>query len=96
MLRSLGDSDGRGSLTDDAQPFEYSENAPAVDTEELAAGDGRPGNNQAQNKQFRAVVKALGLNQEQARQLHDDIQDDDEMNYHGLMERAQDLFGGSV
>jgi ATP phosphoribosyltransferase regulatory subunit HisZ len=65
-------------------------------TKEFAAGDGRPGNNQAQNKQFRAVVKALGLNQEQARQLHDDIQDDDEMNYHGLMERAQDLFDGSV
>jgi hypothetical protein len=96
MLKSLGDSDGSGSLTDDAQPFEYSEIAPVVDKEEFAAGDGRPGNNQAQNKQFRAVVKALGLSQEQARQLHDDIQDDDEMNYHGLMERAQDLFGGSV
>ncbi|WP_240160971.1 hypothetical protein [Burkholderia sp. Ax-1719] len=79
----------------DAQPFDYQPEMPGGDAEELAAGDGRPGNNQAQNKQFRAVVKALGLNQDQARQLHDDIQDDDEMDYHGLMDRAQDLFGGS-
>lgn len=79
----------------DAQPFDYQPDMLDADAEELAAGDGRPGNNQAQNKQFRAVVKALGLNQDQARQLHDDIQDDDEMDYHGLMSRAQDMFGGS-
>jgi hypothetical protein len=78
----------------DAQPFDYQPDVQDGDVEELAAGDGRPGNNQAQNKQFKAVVKALGLNQDQARQLHDDIQDDDEMNYHGLMDHARDLFGG--
>jgi hypothetical protein len=41
------------------------------------------------------VVKALGLSQDQARQLHDEIQDDEELNYHGLLGRAQDMFGGS-
>jgi hypothetical protein len=79
----------------DAQPFDYRPDMPEGDAQEIAVGDGRPGNNQAQNKQFRAVVKALGLNQDQARQLHDDIQDDEEMDYHGLIDRAQDLFGGS-
>ncbi|WP_322104966.1 hypothetical protein [Paraburkholderia sp. J41] len=93
-LFSADSGDGATPLGD-AQPFDYQPDMPDGDAEELAAGDGRPGNNQAQNKQFRAVVKALGLNQDQARQLHDDIQDDDEMDYHGLMDRAQDLFGGS-
>jgi hypothetical protein len=79
----------------DAQPFEYTPDAVSGDVEQLAGGDGRPGNNQAQNKQFRAVVKALGLSQDQARQLHDEIQDDEELNYHGLLGRAQDMFGGS-
>jgi hypothetical protein len=90
-----GDAGGDSTPLEDAQAFDYQPDMPDGGAEELAAGDGRPGNNQAQNKQFRAVVKALGLNQDQARQLHDDIQDDDEMDYHGLMERAQDLFGGS-
>ncbi|POR55698.1 hypothetical protein B0G62_10192 [Paraburkholderia eburnea] len=90
-----GDSGDDSTPLGDAQPFDYQPDMPDGDAEDLAAGDGRPGNNQAQNKQFRAVVKALGLNQDQARQLHDDIQDDDEMDYHGLMDRAQDLFGGS-
>lgn len=91
-----GNDTGADGLTllGDAQPFDYQPDAQDGDVDELAAGDGRPGNNQAQNKQFRAVVKALGLNQDQARQLHDDIQDDDEMDYHGLMDRARDLFGG--
>ncbi len=89
-----GDGDDSTPLGD-AQSFDYQPDISNGDAEELAAGDGRPGNNQAQNKQFRSVVKALGLNQDQTRQLHDDIQDDDEMDYHGLMQRAQDLFGGS-
>jgi hypothetical protein len=94
VVDSFADGDESTPLGD-AQPFDYRPDELSDDTEELAAGDGRPGNNQAQNKQFRAVVKALGLNQDQARQLHDDIQDDDEMDFHGLMDRAQDLFGGS-
>ncbi len=90
-----GDARETSTPLGNAPPFDYQPDLPDGDAEELAGGDGRPGNNQAQNKQFRAVVKALGLNQDQARQLHDDIQDDDEMDYHGLMDRAQDLFGGS-
>ena len=77
-----------------AQPFEYTPDAPNDDVEHMAGGDGRPGNNQAQNKQFKAVVRAVGLSQDQARQLHDFIQDDEPLNYHGLLDRAQSLFGG--
>jgi hypothetical protein len=77
-----------------AQPFEYTPDAPNGDVEQMAGGDGRPGNNQAQNKQFKAVVRALGLSQDQARQLHDFIQDDEPLNYHGLLDRAQSLLGG--
>ncbi len=39
----------------------------------LTADDGTPGNNQAQNKQFKDVVRILGLSKSQARQLHDEI-----------------------
>jgi hypothetical protein len=96
---SLADAVGDLTETDtplgDAHPFEYTPNAVSGDVEQLAGGDGRPANNQAQNKQFRAVVKALGLSQDQARQLHDEIQDDEELNYHGLLGRAQEMFRGS-
>ncbi|MBU6488972.1 MAG: hypothetical protein KGQ57_14295, partial [Burkholderiales bacterium] len=50
----------------DAQPFEYGEDSVSGDAIQLAGGEGTPGNNQAQNKQFKAVVRALGLNQDQA------------------------------
>jgi hypothetical protein len=77
-----------------AQSFEYGEDAPAGDVEQLAGGEGTPGNNQAQNKQFKAVVKAMGLDQRQARQLHDEISGEG-LGYHEIMERAQDMFGAS-
>jgi hypothetical protein len=57
----------------DAQPFEYTSGAVSGDVEELAGGEGAPGNNQAQNKQFRAVVTTLGLDQDQAQELHQEI-----------------------
>jgi len=41
--------------------------------EKIAAGEGTPGNNQAQNKQVRDIVVDLGLNRDQQRQLHDEI-----------------------
>jgi hypothetical protein len=75
-----------------AQPFEYTPDAPSGDVQQVAGGEGTPGNNQAQNKQFRAVVKALGLNQDQARQLHDEISKQ-RLGYHEMMERGQDMFG---
>ena len=77
-----------------AQSFEYGEDAPAGDVEQLAGGEGTPGNNQAQNKQFKAVVKAMGLDQRQARQLHDEISGEG-LGYHEITERAQDMFGAS-
>jgi hypothetical protein len=78
-----------------AQPFVYQPDMPDGDAMQLAGADGRPGNNQAQNRQFKAVVKALGLNKDQARRLHYDIQSDD-LEYHGMMERALDLFGDKL
>jgi hypothetical protein len=77
-----------------ARPFDYQSDIADGDVMQLTGADGRPRNNQAQNKQFKAVVKALGLSQDQARQLHDYIQDDEELNYHGLLDNARSLFGG--
>jgi hypothetical protein len=75
-----------------AQPFEYSE-SPVSDVVAWVAGsEGTPGNNQAQNKQFKAVVKIFGLSKEQARQLHQEISGEN-LGYHEIMERAQDMFG---
>ncbi|WP_175948056.1 PAAR domain-containing protein [Burkholderia pyrrocinia] len=76
----------------DAQPFEYSEAPPTGAGDLLAGADGSPGNNQAQNKQFKTVVKALGLDKDQARQLHDEISGEG-LGYHEMLERAQDMFG---
>jgi hypothetical protein len=39
-------------------------------TQLAGSSDGTPGNNQAQNKQFSAVVRILGLDQDQAKELH--------------------------
>ncbi|CAG9264025.1 conserved hypothetical protein [Burkholderia diffusa] len=77
----------------DAQPFEYQPDTPDGDVEELAGSEGTPRNNQAQNKQFKAVVKVLGLNPSQARQLHEDISKQG-LGYHEMLERGQDMFGG--
>lgn len=76
----------------DAEPLQYSEDSPSGDTIQLAGGEGMPGNNQAQNKQFRAVVKALGLSPDQARRLHDEISGEG-LGYHEMLERGQDMFG---
>ncbi|SAL23488.1 hypothetical protein AWB74_00955 [Caballeronia arvi] len=91
LLKRLGESDGSSRIAD-AQPFEYVPAMPGGNVLDLGGADGRPGNNQAQNKQFKAVVKALGLNKDQARRLHYDIQAED-LEYHGIMERAVDMFG---
>lgn len=40
---------------------------------DLAANDGTPGNNQAQNKQVSDVVRILGLTKDERRQLHLEI-----------------------
>jgi len=78
-----------------AQPFEYPPGMPVVDEAlQLAGSTGTPGNNQAQNKQFKAVVKLMGLNQHQARLLHEEITGEG-LGYHEILERAKDMFGGS-
>ena len=77
----------------DAQPFGYGEDSASEDAIQLAGGEGTPGNNQAQNRQFKAVVRALGLNQDQARQLHEEISGEG-LGYHEMLERGQDMFGG--
>jgi hypothetical protein len=77
----------------DAQPFEYGEDSASEDAIQLAGGEGTPGNNQAQNKQFRAVVKALGLDQDQAQELHQEISKQG-LGYHEIMQRGIDMFGG--
>ncbi|MFT4064525.1 hypothetical protein [Paraburkholderia sp.] len=76
-----------------AQAFEYAPDAVSGDVVDLAGSEGTPRNNHAQNKQFKAVVKALRLNQDQARQLHDDISKQG-LGYHEMLKRGQDLFGG--
>ena len=80
------------TLLGDAQPFDYSEDSASDDAIQLAGGEGTPGNNQAQNKQFKAVVRALGLNQDQARRLHEEISGEG-LGYQEMLERGQDMFG---
>ncbi|WP_175976716.1 hypothetical protein [Burkholderia sp. BCC1047] len=78
-----------------AQPLEYRSDVPIVsEVLQLAGSDGLPGNNQVQNKQFKAVVKVIGLNKRQARLLHEEISGEG-LGYHEILERAQDMFGGS-
>jgi RHS repeat-associated protein len=64
-------------------------------------GGGTPGNNQAQNKQFRDAVReiehrlgGISLDKDQRRQLHDDITGQD-MGYQEIVERGVAMFGGS-
>ena len=57
------------------------------------SSDGTPGNNQAQNKQFRDIVVELGLTKDQARQLHEEITGQD-MSYGEIRDRAIEIFPG--
>ncbi|MGF6916244.1 hypothetical protein [Paraburkholderia sp. 40] len=73
------------------KPFEYTPDAASGDVEVLAGSEGMPGNNQAQNRQTRDVATALGLNKNQAQQLHREI-GGQRLGYHEIMERAKDMF----
>lgn len=94
MAESVDDLAETVTPLGDAEPFEYIPDALSGNVEELAGGEGTPGNNQAQNRQFKAVIKAIGLDQRQARQLHEEISGEG-LGFHEIMERAQDMFGGS-
>lgn len=50
-----------------------------------------PGNNQAQNKQFRNIAKKLGLSKDEQRMLHDYISHQG-LGYQELLELAKELF----
>ncbi|CAE6732591.1 hemagglutinin repeat-containing protein [Paraburkholderia nemoris] len=65
--------------------------AAQIETENNGAS-GTPGNNQAQNKQFRSIVAELGLSKEQARGLHDEITGQN-LGYHEIRAIAIDMFG---
>jgi hypothetical protein len=62
-----------------------------IETENNGAS-GTPGSNQAQNKQFRAIVVELGLSKEQARDLHDEITKQG-LGNHEIRAIAIDMFG---
>jgi len=76
-----------------AQPFGYKPlDAPNGDVEQVAGSNGRPGNNQAQNKQTNDVARILRLTPDQSRLLHDELDREPPMGFHGIMERAKDMF----
>jgi RsiW-degrading membrane proteinase PrsW (M82 family) len=64
------------------------------------SGDGTPGNNQAQNKEFRDAVREaereLGrkLDKSEIRQVHDEISGQN-FGYHEIVQIILDMFGGS-
>ncbi|RYG99568.1 MAG: hypothetical protein EON58_03475 [Alphaproteobacteria bacterium] len=59
---------------------------------ETASKGGTPGNNQAQNKQFKDVIRILGLNKSQARRLHDEITGQD-FDFHEMLEVGKQFQG---
>jgi hypothetical protein len=59
---------------------------------ETIAGDGTPGNNQAQNAQVRSIVKRLGLTPGQRQKLHLEITGEN-YDYQEILEIAKDMFG---
>jgi hypothetical protein len=58
----------------------------------LVGSDGTPGGNQAQNKQFRDVVKILQLTPNQAQQLHREISSQG-LGFHEILQIGRDMFG---
>jgi len=58
---------------------------------QVASNDGTPGNNQAQNRQFRDAVRILKLTPEQAERLHREISDQN-MGFHDILRTGRDMF----
>jgi hypothetical protein len=59
---------------------------------QLAANDGTPGNNQAQNAQMDAIVRILRLNKDQRRELHEAITGQN-YGFQQVLSIAKDMFG---
>lgn len=66
--------------------------SPSTPDTQVAANDGMPGSNQAQNAQVRAIVVELGLDKAQARQLHEEITGQG-YGFHEIRQIAIDKFG---
>ncbi|MEX3812879.1 hypothetical protein AB3X96_21860 [Paraburkholderia sp. BR13439] len=75
-----------------AQPLDYQPNMPDGDGVQVAGSEGAPRNDQAQNGQFKAVVRALGLNKDQAQRLHRETSRQG-FGYHEMLERGREMFG---
>lgn len=59
---------------------------------DLAANDGTPGNNQAQNKQVNDVVRILGLTKDERRQLHLEISGQN-LGFHEILRIGREIKG---
>jgi hypothetical protein len=73
--------------------------AAAAGTIAQMASSGTPGNNQAQNKQFRDAIRAAekdigrSLSKDEIRQVHDAISGEN-LGYHEIIEVVKSMFGG--
>jgi hypothetical protein len=84
VLTNNGQRDVAGDPNASSSPF-------ASDIQ-VAANDGTPGNNQAQNAQVRAIQVELGLDDDQRRQLHKAISGQG-LGFHDIRQIAIDMFG---
>ncbi|MDQ0564128.1 RHS repeat-associated protein [Rhizobium mesoamericanum] len=79
-------------LSEGPSLYAYVSNNPLNTIDVLGlAGQGTPGNNQAQNKQFRDICVSLGLSKDQQRRLHDEITGQN-LSYHDIKQTAIDMF----
>jgi hypothetical protein len=60
------------------------------ETVQLAANDGTPGNNQAQNKQVNDVVRILGLTRDQRKALHLEISGQN-LGFHEILRIGREI-----
>jgi hypothetical protein len=74
-----------------ASPYAHDKNVSPRPLE-LAANDGTPGNNQAQNKRFADVARLLRLNKDQQTLLHEEISGQN-YGYQEILNAARDMFG---
>jgi hypothetical protein len=74
-----------------ASPYAHDKNVSPRPLE-LAANDGTPANNQAQNKQFADVARLLRLNKDQQTLLHEEISGQN-YGFQEILNAARDMFG---
>jgi RHS repeat-associated protein len=80
-------------FVDGPSVFAYAGSAPHKTTDPMGlASSGTPGNNSAQNKQFRDACTKLGLNKDQRNRLHREISGQG-MGFHEILQTGKDMFG---